>query len=278
MVWSAIEPSETGQDPDARAPDMGTDVDRDRVPRHGHSHGQPPGQAAQSRQPGRSGHAAPAGPAGHGAHAGDQTRARILDVALELIADRGFAATSTREIAEHLGFTKAALYYHFRTKDDLLAAIVGTAMADFEALIERGEGARTADRRRDLVEGYVQMVETHADLIRVLASDPSVKESPGLHDAMPMFRTLVRLLAGTDDPDTAQRTRVRAALTAIHGALVYAQPGDDPEVARATALEAACAVLGLPGSPPAASRSTGSQTTGPRSTGPQTTGPEDQPR
>ena len=43
------------------------------------------------------------------AHAGDQTRARILDVALELIADRGFAATSTREIAERLGVTKAAL-------------------------------------------------------------------------------------------------------------------------------------------------------------------------
>ncbi|HTX63016.1 MAG TPA: hypothetical protein VMD28_05225, partial [Acidimicrobiales bacterium] len=56
---------------------------------------------------------------------------------------------------------------------------------------------------------------------------------------------LVPSLAGTDDPDTAQRTRVRAALTAVHGALVHIQPGDDPDVVRTTALEAACAVLGL---------------------------------
>ncbi len=213
MVWSVIEPGEKGQDPDTGPePHVG--------------HGQPH--------------------AGHTPHAGDQTRARILSVALELIADHGFAATSTREIAERLGFTKAALYYHFRTKDDLLAAIVGPAMADLEALIERGRAVRTPEERRDLVKGYVDLVATHADLIRVLASDPSVKESAGLHAALPVFRRLVPLLAGADELDTAQRTRVRAALTAVHGALVQAQPADDPEIVRATAFEAACAVLGLP--------------------------------
>ena len=39
----------------------------------------------------------------------DETRDRILEVTLQLIADHGFAATSTREISERLGFTKAAL-------------------------------------------------------------------------------------------------------------------------------------------------------------------------
>ncbi len=181
---------------------------------------------------------------GH-SHAGDQTRDRILRVALELIADRGYAGTSTREIAEHLGFTKAALYYHFRTKDDLLAAIVAPVMAELEALVERAgaDGGRNA--RRTLVVGYVDLVERHAELIRVLASDPSVKESPGLHSAMPLFPRLVPLLAGTSEPDTAQRTRVRAALSAVHGALVHAQPRDDPEVLRKTAVEVACAALGL---------------------------------
>ena len=57
------------------------------------------------------------------APAHDDTRARILKAALHLFAEHGFAGTSTREISERLGFTKAALYYHFRTKDDLLAAI-----------------------------------------------------------------------------------------------------------------------------------------------------------
>src|SRR5262245_44199063 len=53
-----------------------------------------------------------------------ETRARILATAVELIAEKGFAATTTRELSERLGFTKAALYYHFRTKDDLLVALV----------------------------------------------------------------------------------------------------------------------------------------------------------
>ena len=210
------------------------------------------------------------------AHAGDQTRARIVEVALELIADRGFAATSTREIAERLGVTKAALYYHFRTKDDLLSAIVGPATAELEALIERAVTERAVTERavteravteravteravteravtdassaaRDnLLLSYVDLVARHAELIRVLANDPAVKECASLRAVVPLFQRLVPLLAGTDEPDTAQRTRVRAVLSAIHGALVRGQPDDDPEILRATAVEVARAVLGLP--------------------------------
>ncbi len=183
---------------------------------------------------------------GYGHAHGDQTRARILSVALELIADRGFAATSTREIAERLGFTKAALYYHFRTKDDLLAAIVAPVMAELDALIERGGEEHSPRARRALVEGYVDLVDRHADLVRILANDPSLKESGTLQNStMPLFRRLVILLAGTDDPGTAQRTRVRAALSAVHGALVHAQPEEDREVVRKTTISVACAALGL---------------------------------
>ena len=47
-------------------------------------------------------------------------RERILDVALELFNEQGYDATSLREIAERLGVTKAALYYHFKSKGDIL--------------------------------------------------------------------------------------------------------------------------------------------------------------
>jgi len=50
-------------------------------------------------------------------------RERILDVALELFNDQGYEATSLREIAERLGVTKAALYYHFKSKADILLAL-----------------------------------------------------------------------------------------------------------------------------------------------------------
>jgi AcrR family transcriptional regulator len=51
------------------------------------------------------------------------TRDRILDVALDLFTEKGFDGTSLREIAERLGVTKAALYYHFASKDDILLAL-----------------------------------------------------------------------------------------------------------------------------------------------------------
>ncbi len=51
------------------------------------------------------------------------TRQRILDVALDLFTEQGFDGTSLREIAERLGVTKAALYYHFASKDDILMAL-----------------------------------------------------------------------------------------------------------------------------------------------------------
>jgi AcrR family transcriptional regulator len=51
------------------------------------------------------------------------TRDRILDVALDLFVDQGYDATSLRQIAERLGVTKAALYYYFEAKEDILAAL-----------------------------------------------------------------------------------------------------------------------------------------------------------
>lgn len=185
----------------------------------------------------------------HAAHSGEETRARILHVALELIADNGFAGTTTREIAERLGFTKAALYYHFHTKDELLEAILEPVLDEVETLVRaardaaRGGGRSCAPRR--LLEGYVALVATHADLIRVLYNDPSVKQCSALLAVVPLFEAMVPLLADCDEPGTVERTRVRAALGAVHSAILHARPGDDADDVRQTAIESACGALGL---------------------------------
>ena len=48
------------------------------------------------------------------------TRERILEVALDLFNRKGYAETSMREIAAPLGISKAALYYHFPGKADIM--------------------------------------------------------------------------------------------------------------------------------------------------------------
>jgi AcrR family transcriptional regulator len=57
------------------------------------------------------------------AHDANSTRERILDAALELFVAQGYDGTSLRQIAEQLGVTKAALYYHFESKEAILRAL-----------------------------------------------------------------------------------------------------------------------------------------------------------
>ncbi|MCH8994088.1 MAG: TetR/AcrR family transcriptional regulator [Chloroflexi bacterium] len=57
------------------------------------------------------------------ARRGPLTRKQILDAALRLFSEKGFARTSVRDIARGAGITDAAIYYHFASKRDLFEAL-----------------------------------------------------------------------------------------------------------------------------------------------------------
>src|SRR5947209_17537699 len=69
------------------------------------------------------------------AHARPDTRQRIQSVALELFAEQGYDKTSLREIAERLDVTKAALYYHFKSKEDIVASLVEDYFGQMDDLV-----------------------------------------------------------------------------------------------------------------------------------------------
>jgi AcrR family transcriptional regulator len=177
----------------------------------------------------------------------DETRRRILAAALRLMAENGFAATSTREVCEQMGFTKAALYYHFRSKDDLLAELVAPLLTDLDGLLPAQETAITASGRRQLLAAYADLVMRHAELIRLLNEDPSVRRHPALATAPATYAELVRSLSGSQDPDLTGRVRARAALGAVRAALVRSEPDEDRDVLRSVALVTGCGALGIPG-------------------------------
>lgn len=64
--------------------------------------------------------------------AGD-TKERILDAALELFARCGYLGTSMSDIAKQLGITKAALYKHYASKQEIFDAIVESTAVRYEA-------------------------------------------------------------------------------------------------------------------------------------------------
>lgn len=83
---------------------------------------------------------------------GRDTRERILDVALDLFTEQGFEKTSLRQIAERMGFSKAALYYHFASKDDILMALhlrVHELGADAMAQLEGHPPDASADQQTE---------------------------------------------------------------------------------------------------------------------------------
>ena len=59
---------------------------------------------------------------------GENRRAQIIDVALTLFAEKGFAGTRTREIAEVAGISETLIFQHFKTKDDLIRASMASLL------------------------------------------------------------------------------------------------------------------------------------------------------
>src|SRR3981189_23906 len=68
------------------------------------------------------------------------TRTRLIDAAIDLFTRHSYAGTSLQMIADELGFTKAAIYHHFRTREQLLAPVVEPMLDEPRA---RGERAGT---------------------------------------------------------------------------------------------------------------------------------------
>ncbi len=83
------------------------------------------------------------------------TRERILDVALDLFIEKGYDKTTLREIADRLGFTKAALYYHFPSKSDILMAQHYRFHDLFEEAIEKFGGVGSDPRSWPAIFDYL---------------------------------------------------------------------------------------------------------------------------
>lgn len=80
----------------------------------------------------------------------------ILDAATEVFAEKGYLGTNLNDVAERLGVTRQALYYHFRAKHDILLAIFDCIFRDLDKAID--EAVAGVD---DPAERFRKMVRAH---------------------------------------------------------------------------------------------------------------------
>jgi AcrR family transcriptional regulator len=112
----------------------------------------------------------------------EETRARILDSAIELFRARGFESATMREIAAAAGVATGAAYYYFDSKDAIVLAFYDRAARQLEPLLEGAlAGARDFQGRlRALIEVKLRYFGPERGLLRALAAhtDPEHPLSP----------------------------------------------------------------------------------------------------
>jgi AcrR family transcriptional regulator len=128
------------------------------------------------------------------------TRERLLNAALRLFAIHSFAGTSLQMIANNLGVTKAAIYHHFKTRDDILTAVVQPALQELRELIAKAEAQRTAHARVDaLLSGFVDITVRHRALIGIVGTDPGVAHALSTHpDIAELFGRPMEILSSSE--------------------------------------------------------------------------------
>ena len=146
------------------------------------------------------------------------TRSRAQKVALELFAEQGYEKTSLREIAERLGVTKAALYYHFKSKEDIVHSFTDDYFAELDALLDWAKEQPRGDAtRRELLDRYVSVVLASNEVFHFLEQNrASVQSMEAGKERFARVRVrldaLVDVLVGADAP---LRDRVRATTAVL---------------------------------------------------------------
>ncbi|MFC4534804.1 TetR/AcrR family transcriptional regulator [Sphaerisporangium dianthi] len=147
------------------------------------------------------------------------TRARIQEIALRLFTEQGYEATSLREIAEALGVTKAALYYHFKTKEDIVASLAEDRHAAVERLIEWAKGEpRAIETRREFVRRYADEVYSgrHYAFMRFMERNQTALRGHPKFDRMRNLMASLGDVLWEEDATTAQRLRTSVAIFTLH--------------------------------------------------------------
>jgi len=158
------------------------------------------------------------------------TRQRILDTALDLFIEQGFDKTSLREIAERVGVTKAALYYHFASKDEIFRTLL-QPMLDIQAqTMAMLEGQPTLEEWSTGLTALVDWVlpqrrlfelfESNQNAVRAVA-EQMIKESDyaDVHEAM---HASVNVLLTDESVPLADRARMAGAVGLVMGVLGFA--------------------------------------------------------
>lgn len=165
-------------------------------------------------------------------------REQLVQVTIELVADRGYAGTSLAAIARGAGITKAAVLYHFPSKDllvraayeQVLQALVGEVAAAVDAVdVAHGPAA--------YIRAMVGHLHEHPRHTRMIVE--AMINDQGDDDPAARWRPLAQIIAAADEARGTTARDVRATAIIVGGAIdaIVAERLRDPGFDTAAAAE-----------------------------------------
>ncbi|CAN5466172.1 TetR/AcrR family transcriptional regulator [soil metagenome] len=130
------------------------------------------------------------------------SRARFIEAALDLFVEHGYNGTSLQMIGDRLGVSKAAVTYHFKSKDELLAAVITPAFDELTHLLEESEAIRRESARRThALDGYVEYLISQRKVASWLSRDVAALGHPVVYEPAQQLtgRIDALLIAGPHD-------------------------------------------------------------------------------
>ncbi len=170
---------------------------------------------------------------------------RIARLALARFRVGGFAGTSIADLAGALGVSKAAIYYHYRSKDALLHRLIDPLLDATDACIQdHSTPAASARTPRQLLEAYLAVLLAHREVVPLVASDLAVLNHPVIGPRLRAQNQQLESLLTAPDTSPSARLRAEAALGAIRRPLIAEPPVDLSDPAHQHILiDAAAAAL-----------------------------------
>jgi AcrR family transcriptional regulator len=175
-------------------------------------------------------------------------QSRIVNAALALFAENGVSGTSLQMIADTIGVTKAAVYHQFKTKEEIVVAVVEVELARLEAALDAAEADECRPHALESVlTEVIDLAVERRRMVSTLQHDPVVVRLLAEHEPFQVFmQRLYRVLIGHD---TGAQARVQAAMisTAIGGAVTHPLvTGIDDDTLRGQLLHLTRQFLDLP--------------------------------
>ena len=98
---------------------------------------------------------------------GEQSRNRILDAATEIAAERGYEGTSIGAVSAKCGLPASSIYWHFKDKDDLIAAVIERSFSNWLKVWQLPDDVVARDRLMEVAAGTAKALLDSPDFLRL---------------------------------------------------------------------------------------------------------------